>query len=65
MPGSYKIINDKSILTTIELILVNRVPISGNKYAMNIPSNVINGTASLFNWKVYGLGLRGAMQGVS
>lgn len=61
-PGSYKIINDQ--------ICYNNTkdgewePISETNMPPEHPTNVINGSADLFNWKVYGLGLRGAMQGV-
>lgn len=45
--------------------LTNRVePISETNRPMPHPTNVDNGTANLFNHKVYALGLRGAMEGV-
>lgn len=55
-PGSYDIINDE--------LWHNGMPVSDTNQPPPHPENVINGTASLFDWKVYGLGLRGAMQGV-
>lgn len=62
MPGSYKVINDQ--------ICYNNtpdgkwLPISETNMPPDHPTNCINGSADLFNWKVYGLGLRGAMEGV-
>ena len=63
LPGSYKIINDQICFNNYGK-LDNWEPISDTNMPPEHPSNVINGTADLFNWKVYGLGLRGAMQGV-
>lgn len=62
LPGSYKIINDQICYNNTPL--GDWEPISETNMPPEHPSNVINGTANLFNWKVYGLGLRGAMQGV-
>ena len=64
LPGSYKIINDQICYNNDRTKPGEWVPISETNVPPEHPSNVINGTASLFNWKVYGLGLRGAMQGV-
>lgn len=61
-PGSYRVINDQ--------ICYNRggrsewEPISETNMPPEHPVNSTTGSADLFNWKVYGLGLRGAMQGV-
>lgn len=56
LPGSYDIINDA--------LFYNSEPIDDRNQPPPHPENVKNGTADLFMWKVYGLGLRGAMQGV-
>lgn len=56
LPGSYYIKND--------ILFYGDEPISDTNMPPDHPTNVINGSANLFNWKVYGLGLRGAMQGV-
>jgi len=56
MPGSYQIVNDQ--------MYYRGNPISETNMPPDHPTNVINRTADLFNWKVYGLGLRGAMKGV-
>lgn len=56
LPGSYQVIND--------MLYYRGEPISETNTPPDHPTNCINGTADLFNWKVYGLGLRGAMQGV-
>lgn len=56
-PGSYDII-DKSE------IWYNGRPIDKDNQPPPHPTNIENGTANVFNWKVYGLGLRGAMEGV-
>ena len=62
LPGSY-IVEDDTIKTknpkTGEF-----EPISATLQPPPHPSNVENGTADDFMWKVYGLGLRGAMTGV-
>lgn len=39
-------------------------PVSKTNQPPPHPTNIANGTADEFNWKVYGLGLRGAMKGV-
>jgi hypothetical protein len=39
-------------------------PISKTNIHLPHPTNISNGTADEFMWKVYGLGLRGAMKGV-
>ena len=39
-------------------------PISKTNQPTPHPQNITNGTADLYMWKVYGLGLRGAMKGV-
>lgn len=56
LPGSYDIIDDE--------LWYNDKPIDETNQPPQHPENVKNGTADLFLWKVYGLGLRGAMQGV-
>ena len=45
-------------------ILYNGKPISKSNQPPPHPINIENGTADEFNWKVYALGLRGAMKGV-
>ena len=62
MPGSYKIINDAICYDNTPT--GEWLPISETNMPPEHPTNCINGTADLFNWKVYGLGLRGAMAGV-
>jgi len=57
LPDSYYIHNE------IEL-WYNGAIISETNEPPPHPENVENGTADLFRWKVYGLGLRGAMKGV-
>lgn len=56
LPGSYEITEDD--------ILYQGKPITDLNQPPPHPVNVEQGTASLFDWKVYGLGLRGAMKGV-
>jgi len=56
LPNSYEIINDT--------IFYNNKPVDKNNQPPPHPTNVKNGTADEFLWKVYGLGLRGAMKGV-
>lgn len=56
LPNSYEIINDS--------LFYNGKPIDEKNQPPPHPTNVSNGTADEFLWKVYGLGLRGAMQGV-
>lgn len=55
-PGSYEVTEDG--------IYYNYLPISENNQPPPHPLNVRQGTADEFMWKVYGLGLRGAMKGV-
>jgi hypothetical protein len=54
LPGSYDIVNDE--------LWYNGAPIDDHNQPPPHPDN--DKTANLFEWKVYGLGLRGAMQGV-
>ena len=56
LPDSYEIINDN--------LWYNGKPIDDHNQPPPHPTNIANGTADLYLWKVYGLGLRGAMQGV-
>jgi hypothetical protein len=60
LPGSYQIINDQICYNTNG----KWEPISETNMPPDHPTNVINKTADLYLWKVYGLGLRGAMKGV-
>lgn len=62
LPGSYKIINDQICYNNTPS--GNWEPISETNMPPDHPTNVINKTADLYLWKVYGLGLRGAMKGV-
>lgn len=55
-PGSYEVKNDQ--------IYYKGKIISETNMPPDHPTNVINKTADLYLWKVYGLGLRGAMQGI-
>ncbi|TDQ27637.1 terminase large subunit [Tenacibaculum caenipelagi] len=56
LPGSYEVTEDD--------VLYNGESISEKNQPPPHPKNVKQGTASVFDWKVYGLGLRGAMKGV-
>lgn len=61
-PGSY-IVKDSIVLCYNKT--TNKVePISSTNQPPPHPANLQNGTADEFMWKVYGLGLRGAMKGV-
>lgn len=57
LPGSYEIRNNSELF-------YNDEPISEKNQPPPHPTNVQNGTASTFDWTVYGLGLRGAMTGI-
>lgn len=61
-PGSY-IVKENSILC-YNTITKKVEPVSKTNYPPPHPDNITNGTADEFMWKVYGLGLRGAMKGV-
>lgn len=54
--GSYEVDNDG--------VYYNGNPIDNNNHPPPNSKNQRNGTADVFMWKVYGLGLRGAMKGV-
>ncbi len=56
LPDSYYIENDVLMYEGEEITEKHRPP--------DHPTNVFNGTADEFMWKVYGLGLRGAMKGL-
>lgn len=56
LPGSYKVVDNT--------IIYKGKPISPTNSPPPHPTNIDNGTADEFMWKVYGLGLRGAMKGV-
>jgi len=56
LTGSYEVTEDD--------ILYNGIPISEKNQPPPHPVNVEQGTADEFEWRVYGLGLRGAMTGV-
>lgn len=56
LPDSYEIIDDE--------LWFNGKPVDDHNQPPPHPTNADNGTADLFMWKVYGLGLRGAMEGV-
>ncbi len=61
-PGSYIVLDS-------EIFCLNKntgkvEPISKTNIPLPHPTNISNGTADEFMWKVYGLGLRGAMKGV-
>lgn len=56
LPGSYQI-KDEDILYNGEVVSKTNQPPPH-------PNNIDSGTANEFMWKVYGLGLRGAMKGV-
>jgi phage terminase large subunit len=61
-PGSYIVKEDSILCYNKETKKVE--PISKTNQLPPHPTNITNGTADLFMWKVYGLGLRGAMKGV-
>lgn len=62
LPGSY-IVKDDVVLCYNKL--TKKVePISKTNHPKPHQINISNGTADEFMWKVYGLGLRGAMKGV-
>lgn len=56
LPGSYEIIDNTLFFQGNPIDEKNQPPIH--------PVNVENRTADEFRWKVYGLGVRGAMQGI-
>lgn len=56
LPGSYEVTTDG--------VFYNGLPITEKNQPPPHPLNVKQGTADQFMWKVYGLGLRGAMKGV-
>jgi len=57
LPGSYEIIDGTELHYNGQLIDAKNQPPPH-------PANINNNTADEFRWKVYGLGLRGAMKGV-
>lgn len=59
-PGSY-IVADGEIMVKVN---GKFEPISKTNFPPPHPENIANGTADEYMWKVYGLGLRGAMKGV-
>jgi phage terminase large subunit len=61
-PGSY-IVKD-SIIMCYNKGTGKVEPVTKSNQPPPHPTNIANGTADEFNWKVYGLGLRGAMKGV-
>lgn len=56
LPGSYEVVNN--------VLMYNGEEMTKDNYPPPHPTNIDNGTADEFMWKVYGLGLRGAMKGV-
>jgi len=56
LPGSYQIIDS--------VIYYNNKIVDKNNQPPPHPTNIDQGTADEFDWKVYGLGLRGAMKGI-
>lgn len=56
LPNSYEVEDGQ--------LIYNYLPITKHNQPPPHPTNVENGTADDFHWKVYGLGLRGAMKGV-
>lgn len=61
-PGSYIVKN--SIIMCYNKNTKKVEPVTSTNQPPPHPTNIQNGTADEFNWKVYGLGLRGAMKGV-
>jgi phage terminase large subunit len=61
-PGSYIVKN--SIIMCYNKESKRVEPVTSTNQPPPHPTNIQNGTADEFNWKVYGLGLRGAMKGV-
>lgn len=57
LPGSYEVRNETDLY-------YNGSSITETNQPPPHPSNIRNGTADVFYWTVYGLGLRGAMTGV-
>lgn len=56
LPGSYEVREDD--------VFYNDEPVTERNQPPPHPTNIEQGTADIFMWKVYGLGLRGAMKGV-
>ncbi len=56
LPGSYEVVDEELYYNNDLISDSNQPPIH--------PINVESGTANVFMWKCYGLGLRGAMKGV-
>lgn len=56
LPGSYEVVDNNIMYLGAVVDETNQPPPH--------PTNVENGTADEFMWKVYGLGLRGAMKGI-
>jgi phage terminase large subunit len=61
-PGSY-IVKDNEVMCYNKLTKKIEVVTKSN-FPAEHPTNIRNGTSDEFMWKVYGLGLRGAMKGV-
>lgn len=61
-PGSYIVKN--SVIMCYNKISKKIEAVTSTNQPPPHPTNIQNGTADEFNWKVYGLGLRGAMKGV-
>ncbi|URM37147.1 terminase [Flavobacterium anhuiense] len=61
-PGSYIVKNNTICCYNKESKKVE--PVSKTNQPPPHPTNISNGTADEFMWKVYGLGLRGAMKGI-
>ncbi|WP_445453099.1 phage terminase large subunit [Flavobacterium sp. 25HG05S-40] len=61
-PDSYFVEN--SVIMCYNPLTKKVEPVSKTNQPPPHPTNIANGTADEFNWKVYGLGLRGAMKGV-
>jgi len=55
-PGSYEVVNNT--------LMYRSNAISESNFPPPHPDNIESGTADEFMWKVYGLGIRGAMKGV-
>lgn len=57
LPGSYEIVDNSTLY-------YDGNPIDDKNQPPPHPDNLENGTADVFLWTVYGLGLRGAMKGI-
>ena len=62
LPNSYKVEN--GVILCRNKVTKKMEPVSKTNQPPPHPTNIFEGTADEFMWKVYGLGLRGAMKGL-